>query len=54
MEQTGNLHLKQSSGNNSESIKARVVLLVRDTLSRPVLRTVKILNIGTYMPKQTV
>ena len=31
------LHLNQSRGNNSESTKARVVILVRDTSSRPVL-----------------
>ena len=31
------LHMKQSRGNNSESMKARVVILVRNTLSWPVL-----------------
>ena len=36
------LQLKQSSGNNSESIKGRVVILVRDTLSRPVLHNCEV------------
>ena len=31
------LHLKQSRRNNSESMKARVAILVRDTSSKPVL-----------------
>ena len=36
------LHLKPSRGNNSESMKARVVILVRDTLSWPVLHTCEV------------
>ena len=36
------LHLKQSRGNNSESMKARVVILVRNTTSRPVLRNCEV------------
>ena len=27
-----NLHIKQSRGNNSESMKVRIVILIRDTL----------------------
>ena len=35
------MHLQLSRGNNSESMKVRVVILVRDTSSRPVLHNVK-------------
>ena len=36
------LHLKQSRGNNSGSMKARVVILVYDTLSRLVLHNCEV------------
>ena len=36
------LHLKSARGNNSESMKARVVILVRDTLSCPVLHNCEV------------
>ena len=36
------LHLKQSRGNNSESMKARVVILVNDTSSWPVLHNCEV------------
>ena len=36
------LHLKSSRGNNSESMKARVVILLRDTLSWPVLHSCEV------------
>ena len=36
------LHLKPSRGNNSESMKARVVILVRDTSSWPVLHSCEV------------
>ena len=36
------LHLKQSRGNNSESMKAKVAILVRDTSPRPVLHNCKV------------
>ena len=36
------LHLKQSRGNNSESMKARVVILVRDISSWPVLHSCEV------------
>ena len=36
------LHLKRSRGNNSESMKVRVVILVRDTSSWPVLHNCEI------------
>ena len=42
MERTGNLHLKPSRGNNSESMKARVVIFVRDTSSWPVLHSCEV------------
>ena len=44
------LHLKQSRGNNSESMKARVANLVCDTLSRPLRYTVKTLAIHCQDP----
>ena len=36
------LHLQQSLGNNSESVKARVAILVTDTSSRCVLHNCKV------------
>ena len=36
------LHLKPSRGNNSESTKARVAILARDTLSCPVLHNCEV------------
>ena len=42
------LHLKQSRGNNSESMKVRVAILVHNTLSRPVLHICKV---SCYIPK---
>ena len=36
------LHLKSSGGNNSKSLKARVVILVRDTLSWIVLHNCEV------------
>ena len=36
------LHLKPSRGNDSESMKARVVILVRDTSSWPVLHNCEV------------
>ena len=36
------LHLKPSRGNNSERMKARVIILVRDTSSRPVLHNCEV------------
>ena len=36
------MHMKPSRGNNSESMKARIVILVRDTLSLPVLHNYEV------------
>ena len=37
------LHLNPSRGNNSGSMKVRVFILVRDTLSRPASHNCKVL-----------